>query len=189
MALPTVSDTMNPVAGSAPESGSAPFLWHEGQPWSQQTAAARLAELDKDSEYTKALLAGDMAKVAERAAFKQMSEGKQPGPVAAPVDSGSVLQQMSEREQEHHEKRLDAFDRLIVGGMSPLMREQYGRRLATQEQHDFAVRERERLMADPAFVARIHPRSGKPDPTAIEQWIHMTQIAAAPIAPPDHKWE
>jgi len=59
------------------------------------------------------------------------------------------------------------------------------RRLATQEQHDFAIAERARLLKDGAFRARVYAN----DADAIDRWIKITQVAAAPIAAPDYKWE
>src|SRR5262249_4001190 len=61
---------------------------------------------------------------------------------------------------------------------------QFSRRLATQEQHDFAVAERERLLRDPEFRAKVF--NGFADET--DRWIKIVQAAAAPVAPPDYDW-
>jgi len=57
----------------APESG--PVMTYQGQPYSMEHAAARLAELDADKDFVAAALNGDIAKQQERAAFRQMSKG------------------------------------------------------------------------------------------------------------------
>jgi len=68
---------------------------------------------------------------------------------------------------------------------TPEMRAQYSRRLATQEQHDYAVNERERLLRDGAFRTRVLAN----DPDAVERWINIVQLASAPVAPPGYNWE
>ena len=61
---------------------------------------------------------------------------------------------------------------------------QFSRRLATQEQHDFAVAERERLLRDPEFRSKVF--AGFADET--DCWVKIVQAAAAPVAPADYDW-
>jgi hypothetical protein len=132
----------------------------------------------------KAALSGDVAKRQERAAYREMARGRQPGAVPAmPLDAGAVAQQMDEREEQIHEARLDTFAKHVR--MTPELRFQMSRRLATQEQSDFAKAERQRLLKDPGFRARVYSN----DADAVDRWIKITQVAAAPVAPPDYNWE
>jgi hypothetical protein len=160
-----------------------PLLYFEGQPYSRDSAAAALAAFDADADRVKAALGGDIAKQQERAAYWSMVRGIQPGGVPAmPADGTGVAQQMTERDQQIHEAKLDAFARHTR--MTPELRAQFSRRLATQEQHDFAVAERERLLRDPDFRARVF--AGYADET--DRWVKIVQAAAAPVAPADYDW-
>jgi hypothetical protein len=162
----------------------APPLHYQGQLYSPESAAAKLAELDADKDFVKAALGGDVAKQQERAAYREMARGRQPGAVPTmPADAGAVVQQQDEREQQIHEARLDAFAKHVR--MTPELRFQMSRRLATQEQSDFAKAERVRLLKDSGFRAKVYAN----DADAIDRWIKITQVAAAPVAPPDYKWE
>lgn len=130
---------------------ASPPLHYEGQLWSPETAAAALAEFDADADRVKAALGGDIAAQRERAAYREMARGRQPGAIPEmPLDAGAVAQQMGERDQMIHESRLDAFARHVR--MTPELRAQMSRRLATQEQSDFAKAERVRLLKDGAFT-------------------------------------
>jgi len=166
----------------APEQ-TGPIMTYEGQPFSMSHAAARRAELMSNKEYTDAARGGDVAKQQELAALRLMERGYQPGgPSAMPLDPGAVAQQMTERDQQIHEVKLDTFSKLVR--MTPEMRAQYSRRLATAEQHDFATAERQRLLRDGAFRARVLAN----DADAVHRWISIVQVAAAPVAPADYPW-
>src|SRR5215472_11218700 len=157
---------------------TSPLMYFEGQPYSMESAAAALKAFDADADRVKAAIGGDVAKQQERAALWQMARGHQPGgPVATPSDPNGVQQQMSDRDQQIHEAKLDAFAK--VTRMTPELRMQFSRRLASQEQHDFAVAERERLLRDPEFRAKVF--NGFADET--DRWIKIVQAAAAPVAP------
>jgi hypothetical protein len=161
----------------------APFMYHDGQPYSRESAAAALAAFDADADRVKAALGGDVAKQQERAAYWMMSRGHAPGGVPAVAsDAGGIAQQMTERDQQIHEAKLDAFAKHTR--MTPELRAQFSRRLATQEQHDFAVAERERLLRDPDFRAKVF--NGFADET--DRWVKIVQAAAAPVAPADYDW-
>jgi hypothetical protein len=161
----------------------APLLYHNGQPYSRESAATALAAFDADADKVKAALGGDIAKQQERAAFWMMSKGHQPGGVPAmPTDAGGIVQQMGERERAIHEAKLDTFAKHTR--MTSELRAQFSRRLATQEQHDFAVAERERLLKDGSFRAKVYAN----DADSIDRWIKIVQAAAAPVAPADYDW-
>jgi hypothetical protein len=160
-----------------------PLMYHGGQPYSRESAATALAEFDADADRVKAALGGDIAKQQERAAFWMMSRGHQPGAVPTmPADSTGIAQQMTERDEQIHEAKLDAFAKHVR--MTPELRGQFSRRLATQEQHDFATAERGRLLRDPDFRAKVF--AGYADET--DRWIKICQAAAAPVAPADCDW-
>jgi hypothetical protein len=112
-----------------------------------------------------------------------MARGHQPGAVPTmPSDAGGVAAQMTERDQQIHEAKLDVFAKHTR--MTPELRAQFSRRLATQEQHDFATQEKERLLRDPEFRGKVF--AGYADET--DRWIKICQAAAAPVAPPDYDW-
>jgi len=162
----------------------APMLWHQGQPISRDGAVAALAAFDADEAKVKAAIGGDISAQQERRDLWMLARGMQPGAVpATPQDAGAVAQQMSEREEAIHEAKLDAFGKHVR--MTPELRMQFSRRLATQEQHDFAVAERERLLRDPDFRSKVF--AGFADET--DRWIKIVQAAAAPVAPADYQWE
>jgi len=161
-----------------------PMMEYQGQPWSREAATAALAAFDGDAEKVKGALGGNIALQQERAAYREMSRGRQPGAVPTmPGAAGEVAVQMDEREQAIHEARLDTFAKFTR--QTPEMRAQYSRRLATQEQHDFAVAERARLLKDPGFRAKVLDN----DADAVARWVGIVQVAAAPVAPPGYKWE
>jgi len=164
-----------------PESG--PILQYHGQLYSPESAAAKLTELDADKDFVAAALGGDISKQQERAAYREMARGRQPGAIPAmPLDAGAVAEQMTDRDQQIHEAKLDKFAKHVR--MTPELRAQMSRRLATAEQHTFATAERERLLKDPGFRAKVFAN----DADAIDRWIKITQVAAAPVAPADYKW-
>lgn len=170
--------------GDAPQPSSEfPLMTYQGQLYSRESAAVKLAEFDADAERVKAALGGDTAKQQERRDLWMLARGMQPGAVPTmPSDAGGVAQQMTERDEQIHEAKLDAFAKHIR--MTPEIRQEFSRRLATQEQHDFATAEKARLLRDPDFRSKVF--AGYADET--DRWIRVCQAAAAPVAPPDHKW-
>ena len=112
-----------------------------------------------------------------------MARGYTPGAVPAmPSDAHGIHEQVAAREERITEARLDTFAKHTR--QTPEMRAQFKRRLATQEQHDFASAERERLLKDPAFRQRVVNN----DADAVDHWIRIVQTAAAPVAPADYDW-
>lgn len=161
-----------------------PLMEYQGQPWSREMAVEALAAFDGDKSKVAAALGGDTAKQQERRDLWMLAKGRQPGAIpAAPLDEGAVAQTMQERDQQIHEAKLDTFAKFTR--QTAEMRAQYSRRLATAEQHDFAVQERQRLLRDPGFRARVLAN----DADAVARWVGIVQVAAAPVAPPGHKWE
>jgi hypothetical protein len=161
-----------------------PHMEYGGQLYSREHAAAELVKLDSDAEFVKAALGGDVSKQQLRAAFWQMSRGYQPGAVPAmPHDQQGIHEQVAAREEQIVEARLDTFAKHTR--QTPEMRAQFKRRLATQEQHDYATNERARLLKDGSFRQRVLNN----DADAVDHWVRIVQTAAAPVAPADFDWE
>jgi hypothetical protein len=99
-----------------------------------------------------------------------------------PHDANGIHEQVAEREAAITAARLDAFGKHVR--MTPELRGQFKRRLATQEQHDFATAERERLPKDPTFRGKVFSN----DADAIDKWVKIVQAATAPVAPQDYDW-
>jgi hypothetical protein len=129
-------------------------------------------------------LGGDVSKQQLRRDFWMMARGYQPGATPAmPNDAQGIHEQVAAREEQIVEARLDTFAKHTR--QTPEMRAQFKRRLATQEQHDFATNERARLLKDPAFRQRVV----NGDADAVDHWVRIVQTAAAPVAPADYKWD
>ena len=112
-----------------------------------------------------------------------MARGYTPGAVPAmPSDAHGIHEQVAAREERITEARLDTFAKHTR--QTPEMRAQFKRRLETQEQHDFASAERERLLKDPAFRQRVVNN----DADAVDHWIRIVQTAAALVVPADYDW-
>jgi hypothetical protein len=177
-----MTDTPVDVSNVSPPLGE-PNLVYQGQLYSRETAAVALAAFDADEAKVKAALGGDLSAQQERRDLWMLARGMQPGALPAmPMDGHGVHEQMTEREEQITEARLDAFAKHTR--MTPELRMQFSRRLATQEQHDFAVAERERLLKDPNFRAKVF--AGHADET--DRWIKIVQAATAPVAPADYDW-
>jgi hypothetical protein len=160
-----------------------PPMWHQGQAWSREKAAAELVKFDADADKVKAALGGDVAKQQERRDLWMMARGMQPGATPAmPSDAHGIHEQVAEREAAIVEARLDTFAKHTR--QTPEMRAQFKRRLATAEQHDFATNERARLLKDSNFRQRVLDG----DPDATDTWVRIVQTAAAPVAPADYDW-
>jgi hypothetical protein len=160
-----------------------PLMYHGGQPYSRESAATALAEFDANPELVKSALGGDIATQQLRAAYWSMSRGHQPGAQPSmPHDANGIHEQVAERGAAITEARLDAFGKHVR--MTPELRGQFKRRLATAEQHDFAVAERERLLKDPPFRGKVFSN----DADSIDRWIKIVQAATAPVAPADYDW-
>jgi hypothetical protein len=156
----------------------APLMYHEGQPFSRESAAARLAAFDADADRVKAALGGDIAKQQERAAYWSMARGVQPGAVPAmPADGTGVHAQMDEREQQINEARLDTWQKHIR--MNDQMRAETKRGLATAEQVEDAKREIRRMLDDPEFGRKV--LRGEMD--ARDKWARFNLLASMQVSP------
>jgi hypothetical protein len=176
-----MTEMFDPV-GAAQTEG--PILWHQGQPISREAAAEALTAFDADADKVKAALGGDIARQQERRDLWMLSRGHQPGAVpATPSDANAVQGQVQEREAAITEARLDTFAKHTR--QTPEMRAQFKRRLATQDQHDYATAERARLLKDGNFRQRVLDG----DADATDTWVRIVQAAAAPVAPAGYKWE
>jgi hypothetical protein len=145
-------------------------------------AAALRESLTSNADYMKDWKS-DQGKQNTLAYLRFVAGGNDPDRWGKSETESDVRAQMTDRDKEIHEARLDAFARHTR--MTPEIRHEFSRRLATQEQHDFAVAERERLLKDKAFGRRVHVDH---DAEAIDRWIKVVQAAAAPVAPPDFDW-
>jgi hypothetical protein len=158
-------------------------MLYQGQPVSREMAQAELTKFDADKDRVAAALNGDTKFQQERRDWWMLSRGMQPGATPAmPSDASGIHEQVAEREQQITEARLDTFAKHVR--MTPELRFQMQRRLATQEQHDFAAAERERLLKDPTFRQKVFTN----DADSIDKWIKICQVAAAPVAPKDFDW-
>jgi hypothetical protein len=165
------------------DEAQAPLLFHQGQPLSQESAAAALAAFDADEGKVKAALGGDIAMQQERRDLWLLARGHQPGGVPVmPSDAAGVEAQMSEREQHLQEARLGVWQKHIP--MSEEAVAQVKRGLATQQEVAEAKRELERMKADPEFGRRV--LSGDMD--AKQRWHVANLKAAMRIAPENYDW-
>jgi hypothetical protein len=163
---------------------TAPPLVYNGQLYSREMAAAELAKFDANPDKVKLALGGNIDAQQERKDWWLLSRGHTPGATPAmPNDAHGIHEQVAAREEQITEARLDTFAKHTR--QTPEMRAQFKRRLATAEQHDYAVNERARLLKDPAFGARV--LNGDADAT--DHWVRIVQTAAAPVAPSDYKWD
>jgi hypothetical protein len=162
---------------------TAPLMYHEGQPYSRQSAAEALAAFDADADRKAAALGGDIAKQQERAAYWMMARGHQPGAVPAmPADGTGVQQQMDEREQAINEARLGVWEKHIR--MNDQMRAEAKRGLATAEQVEDAKREIRRMLDDKEFGRKIFGG----DMDAKDRWARNNLLASMQVAPADYDW-
>jgi hypothetical protein len=167
---------------AAPE--QQPPMWHEGQAWSREMAAAELAKFDADADKVKAALGGDVAKQQERRDLWMMARGHQPGAVpTVPSDAAGIAQQMDEREQQLRDAVLDTWTKRVT--MNPERQFQMRRGLATKEQMAEARNRIERAKRDPEFGRKV--LSGDMD--ASEQWAAWHFVAHhCREAPADFDW-
>src|SRR6516165_10461465 len=158
-----------------------PHMTYNGQVYSREHAAAELAKLDGDKDFVAAALGGDVSKQQLRRDFWMMARGYTPGAVPAmPSDAHGIHEQVAAREEQIVEARLDTFAKHTR--QTPEMRAQFKRRLATQEQHDYATNERARLLKDGSFRQRVLNN----DADAVDHWVKICQTASAPVAPKDY---
>jgi hypothetical protein len=176
-----MADTPEPV----------PLLWHGGQSWSQQTATVELARLDADESFRNAALGGDTSKQRLRAAFREMSLGRQPGEALGGVGGAPIMPQtpdqvrgqMQERDLAIDDARLGTWERLV--SMDDQMKLENRRGLATAEQVADAKLEVKRMIADRELGRKILNN----DMDAKRKWLLAGRVAGMQVASPDHKWE
>lgn len=144
-------------------------------------AGAMRRELMADANYAKAAVDGDVAKQEHLRDLYMISRGMTPASMQ-PENIGAVQERIDEREAVLAEARLDTLAQHIR--MSPQMRFEFKRGLATQDQVDYARAEVQRMLKDKAFGARVLAD----DADAKDRWVRMVQIANARIAPPGCQW-
>jgi hypothetical protein len=159
-----------------------PTLTYEGQFITPSHAETTRNALLSDPEFTKAARAGDAAKVKQLGDLLLLSRGYQPGAGLNPQNVADVEVQADQRAILDQERVIDTWGRHIR--LTPQGRMEIARGLATQEQHDNAVAELDKMKRDPAFGRRV--TSGDRD--AIDAWSRMNLIASMRVAPPDYKW-
>jgi hypothetical protein len=164
-----------------PDTLGEPLVWVDGQPTTREQAGARRQELMADPEYGKAAAGGDMVKVAELTRLWRIEHGLPADPVP-PANPEDVRKQMLDADLAIDDARLATWEKHIQ--MDYVARAQHHRGLATQEQHDQAVRMIERMKADRAFGAKV--LAGDID--AKEKWMRWGLVASMRVAPPDYDW-
>jgi hypothetical protein len=161
----------------------APLMYHEGQPFSRESAAAALAAFDADKDKVAAALGGDIKYLQERRDLWMLSRGHVPGGVPTmPSDPTGVAQQMDEREQAINEARLGVWEKHIR--MNDQMRAETKRGLATAEQVEDAKREIRRMLDDPEFGRKVM----RGDMDAKDKWHRFNLLASMQVAPADFDW-
>jgi hypothetical protein len=159
-----------------------PLVYLDGQPISREQAGARRQELMADPDYGEAAAGGDMVKVAELTKLWRIEHGMTPEPVP-PANPDDVRKSMTDRDLAIDAARVDTWGKYIIG-FDDAKRATIARGLATQEQHDEAKRELERMKRDPETARRV--LSGDAD--AMDKWTRYNLIASMRVAPADYDW-
>ncbi len=148
------------------------------------TAAATMrAQLTATPEYMKDWQT-NQTKQAELGYLRWVAAGHDPDKWGQPpASSDDIRAQMTDRDLDLENKRIETLGKLIRD-FDDVKRGTIARGLATQQQHDEAVRELARMKKDPAFGRRV--LAGEAD--AVDMWSRMNLVAAMRVAPPDYKW-
>jgi hypothetical protein len=161
----------------------APLLWHQGQAYSQESAAAELAKFDADEARVKAALGGDVAQQVARRDLWLLSRGIDPAAVPVmPRDAAGVEAQARSREEQLEEARLGTWRKHIR--MDEMARAQVKRGLATQEEVDNAKDEIRDMIDDPEFRTALL----RGDRHAKKLWHAANLTASMRVAPKDYDW-
>jgi hypothetical protein len=116
-----------------------------------EQAGARYDSLKADSKFVERALAGGVDEQEMLRDLYQLARGHVPEHLRPPSNAGDVYEGMSLREIELDKQRVETYSKDIIG-FNDEMRATIARGLATQQQHDQAVRELARLRSDPSFV-------------------------------------
>jgi hypothetical protein len=152
----------------------------------REQAQSRYDQLMATPEFTDGARAGDVQKQEMLRDLYQLARGYVPEHLRPPENAGDVQEQMSTREIEDTQRRVETYAKDIIG-FNDAMRAEIARGLVTPQQHDKAVRELAKLRSDQNFVHRLL-RTDWPDQDARDLWQRWNLIAAMRVAPPDHKW-
>jgi hypothetical protein len=147
-----------------------------------EAAGARRAELLADADYCNSAIAGDVSKQEMLRDLWLMERGHRPASLA-PTNIGEVYANMSEREIELDQQRVATWSKFISDWDDQKQLEAT-RGLATQQQHDEAVRELARMKSDGAFARKV--LAG--DKIAGDAWARANLVASMRIAPDDYNW-
>jgi hypothetical protein len=151
-------------------------------PLTPEQAGARRAELMADPEFQSRVAARDAVAFDEHTKLWRVEHGLTPEP-QPPATADEVRARMTERDLAIDDARVMTYAKFI-DGWNDEKRATIARDLATQEQHDEAVREVDRMKRDKVFAARV--LAG--DSAAVDAWIRFGKIASMKIAPPGHMW-
>lgn len=146
-------------------------------------AQAMRERLMADAEYAKAAASGDKDKYTTLGYLRWVAAGNPAelwgAPPASPVD---VRAQMSDRDLALDDRRLNNYARDMRLNDQAQLENRRG--LATQEQHDEALRELDRMKADGSWA-----RMSNGDKFTKEKWMRFNRIASMVVAPPDYDWQ
>jgi hypothetical protein len=162
-----------------PGASEHPLMLYGGQ---REAAASQRAELMADPAFCKSAIEGDVGKQEMLRDLWMLERGHVPAS-SQPQDSADVAVQMSEREIQLSQQRVETWGKSI-SGFNDMMRAQIARNLATQEQHDQAVLEVRRMLSDREFGRKVLDG----DMDAKDRWARWNLIAAMQVAPADYDW-
>jgi hypothetical protein len=148
-----------------------------------EQAGARRAELMADSAFCKSAIEGDIGKQEALRDLWMIEHSHKPASLQLPEDAAAVATRMSEREIELNQQRVETWGKFLVG-FDEVKRATIARNLATQKQHDQAVSEVRRMLADHEFGRKV--LAG--DMEAKDRWATWNLIAAMQVAPDDYDW-
>lgn len=163
----------------APE--QSPLMFYQGQPISREGAAARLEALRADPEFQARIAEKDASAFSENTKLWRLANGM-PADPQPPASPDEVRSQMQDRDLQLDDARLSTWEKHIR--MNDTMRFEHRRGLVTQQQHEDAQRELQRLKGDREFCAKV--LAGNVD--AVDRWMRFGRIAAMQVAPDDHDW-
>jgi hypothetical protein len=168
----------NPPAGPASEF---PLQYIEGQPISVEQARTKMEELPKDENWVKRRDANDPAVRTEWQRLWRVSRGVTPDPLPESTPE-EVRATMHERDRQLDDQRINGYAKYFP--VNDEKRAQMRRGLCTQQQHDEAVMQIERMSRDPAFRIKVLNN----DMDAKARWQETNFVAAMKIAPADYDW-
>jgi hypothetical protein len=159
-----------PAPAPAPAPGVSDLLGEPTPEIARETIRARI----DDPDFRKKLLANDPATRDEWNRLHKI--GFRP-PAGTPTTIEPASEQ-ARRENEQRERGLAALAQ--QGGLSALQISEIRNRMpVTREEHDYAVREKDRMIKDAGFRQRLLSH----DRAAANEWFRVVQLSALPVKP------